>query len=179
MILVGLFLIFVGLQSFDVGTTEGASMLPNVPERGATYISTQDTINVGDIIVFEGYLKSQPPRMIKRVIGLPGDWMTFCGDNVFAINGQQIQYVAMPETIKSEKQLALKRYRTQIQNVSYDVGFEKPPCETLNSTSRVVEFVVPPGHYFVLGDNRDLSLDSRAYGMVPASHVLGHVLLYW
>lgn len=179
MIVVGLFLLFIGLSSIDIGQTEGASMLPNLPEQGATYLSSKETIQVGDIIVIEGYLKSQPPRMIKRVIGLPGDWMTFCGDNVFAINGEQVSYQALAENISSQKQASLQRYRTKIKDIIYDVGFERPPCETINSTSRVVEFVVPTGHYFVLGDNRDLSLDSRAYGMVPSSHVLGQVWLYW
>src|SRR5690242_9221254 len=128
----------------------------------------------GDIVVFR-LPKDDSTDYIKRVIGLPGDRIQM-RDGLLHINGVAVQRERIEDYIETEEGPGaerIKRWRETLPNgVSYttlditDNGF-------LDNTQ---EYVVPPGHYFMMGDNRDNSTDSRVLsqvGYVPFQNIVG------
>ncbi|MCX8084310.1 MAG: signal peptidase I [Calditerrivibrio sp.] len=108
----------------------------------------------GDIIVFEYPLEPEKD-FIKRVIAIPGDRIKMVNKRVF-LNGQPI----------SEPYV---RYESDMLFPSY-----------MNNRDNFDEITVPDGYYFVMGDNRDASFDSRFWGFVPEKAIKGKALIiYW
>ena len=114
-------------------------------------------IRRGDVVVFK--FPEEPERdFIKRVIGLPGDTVELRNRQVF-INGQQIE----------------EPYAHYLFPVGE--GQESPSFDVRESYGPVT---VPDGHYFMMGDNRDNSQDSRYWGFLPQHYVKGRALkIYW
>ncbi len=129
----------------------------------------------GEVMVF------MPPHdsryFIKRVVGLPGDTIRY-EDKVLYINDQRVQSqpidqveIEMPNGMMQSGILMTERlgevdHETQIMNApSRDGG-------------RTV-WVVPEGHYFMMGDNRDNSADSRVWGAVPEQNIVGKAFAVW
>jgi signal peptidase I len=130
----------------------------------------------GDLVVFRAP-RNDRVDYIKRVVGLPGDRIQMKGGALY-INGTAVQRERMADfEYASDRRLILaKRWREKLPN--------GPSYETLEQGNmNTQEFLVPPGSYFVLGDNRDNSLDSRfpsEFGYVPAENLVGRVaLIYW
>jgi signal peptidase I len=123
----------------------------------------------GDVMVF--YPPNDKRYFIKRVIGLPGDQIQL-RDNVLYING-----VGM-----DQKVLGVDRSVVPAQIVTQE---NLQPLEHLMQHSTVrtgqsnFEAVVPEGAYFMMGDNRDNSSDSRFWGMVPENNVVGKAVYVW
>jgi len=128
----------------------------------------------GDVVVFR-LPKDDSTDYIKRVIGLPGDRIQMI-DGVLHINGQAVRRERIEdyiETEEGERTSRVKRWRETLPNgVSYttldliDNGFY----------DNTQEYLVPPGHYFMMGDNRDNSTDSRVLsqvGYVPFENIVG------
>lgn len=126
----------------------------------------------GDVVVFR--LPSNPStNYIKRLVGLPGDNVTYLNNQIF-INGQAIPLELTgpyPGTDQPGSVLA----REQLGESDHDVLF-MPGRASLEGT-----FIVPAGHYFMMGDNRDNSRDSRydGVGMVPEGNVVGKAVRIW
>ena len=128
----------------------------------------------GDVAVFK-LPRDESTDYIKRVIGLPGDRIQMI-DGVLQINGRAVPKVRMEDAISEEpdgRRIRVKRFRETLPNgVSYEVldlvdnGFyDNTPVYT-----------VPAGHYFMMGDNRDNSTDSRVLsqvGYVPYDNLVG------
>lgn len=114
----------------------------------------------GDIVIFDS--KVSDIRLVKRVIGLPGDTVEM-QDNVLKINGEQLSYQA------------LSQLDSQTDNIEYLPGMKHQIRVQQNgsSVSSFREVTVPQGHYLVLGDNRDNSSDSRVIGFVPRNEIVG------
>jgi signal peptidase I len=145
----------------------------------------------GDVMVFR-----YPPKpsldYIKRVVGLPGDEVAYLNKKL-SVNGKPLDKTALPEFFDED---AL-RYTKQYQEVAAD-GQRKyrilneddrpsfvqatedfPFRENCRYSSEGVVCKVPPGHYFMMGDNRDNSLDSRFWGFVPEKNIVGKAFFVW
>lgn len=130
----------------------------------------------GDVIVFE-YPRDESVDYIKRIVALPGDRVAFRDRQVF-VNGEKV-----PTTLEGQyvfrgsggRMIRAKRYQERVPAHAYHVLY------TDEGQSREVSpaIRIPKGEYFVLGDNRDNSKDSRYWGTVPAENILGEAFLIW
>jgi len=125
----------------------------------------------GDVVVFA--LPRDPSTdYVKRVIGLPGDRIQVIG-GLLHINGVAVKRERVSNFIDDEDGSAVRRWHETLPNgVSYEV-LDLQDDSFLDDTQ---EYVVPPGHYFMMGDNRDNSLDSRVpseVGYVPFENIIG------
>ena len=121
----------------------------------------------GDVVVFR--LPSDPGiNYIKRVVGLPGDQVVYERHRLL-INGQEIALEQHPDATSQEprfiEQLGDREHEILITNAAYMV--------------RDGVYTVPEGHYFMMGDNRDNSRDSRFISSIPETHLVGEAVRIW
>jgi len=124
----------------------------------------------GDIVVF--YSPKDGQRLVKRVIGLPGDTVE-SRDDQLVINGQPLEYAPpdpetpaqLPEPERARSTFATEKLVTRPHAVMAINGI--PAMRTFGPV------LVPAGHYFMMGDNRDNSFDSRYYGSVARDQIVG------
>lgn len=178
-------LIFVGIFSFRAFLYEpfrmaSGSMIPTI-EPGATVVtqklgygnygtfgsirmktSVTAQVHRGDIVVFE-YPENPSINYVMRIIGLPGDEVAYIEKRV-SINGVKVPVKKLPDMERYEiweEKLDTETYRVAIHR-------ELPASDFVVS--------VPDGKYFVLGDSRDNSRDSRSWGFVPEENLVGKVV---
>lgn len=135
----------------------------------------------GDVMVFK-YPEDPRINYIKRVIGIPGDIVTYSFDKGLYINGERVSEQLLGEEPGSLGRATL--YTERLGEHEYQV--RKENNRRMEPTR---EWVVPEGHYFMLGDNRDNSKDSRYWndphiapefmGMVPDSYIVGKASMIW
>ena len=123
----------------------------------------------GDVMVF--IPPHEPRYFIKRVIGVPGDHVRY-EDKVIYINGERIPQEFIDQ-LNADGGPTLQVYAEDIgghrhQIYRYPVRYERPQ-----------EWIVPPGHYFMMGDNRDRSDDSRRWGFASDAKVVGKAVAVW
>jgi signal peptidase I len=126
----------------------------------------------GDVVVFR--LPSDPKvDYIKRIVGLPGDVVSYEDETKrLTINGEAVgMQVVGPFKDESDKVIA----REQLGEHDHQLLLNRGPA------SRSAREVVPPGHYFVMGDSRDNSTDSRfeSVGFVPEANLVGRASRIW
>ena len=128
----------------------------------------------GDVAVFR-FPRNPSDDYIKRIIGLPGDRIAYYNKSVY-INGKEIKqiHIGAYEGLGSGSIMnnALMK-REYLENLQHDILIT---ADRLNVNG---EFIVPAGHYFVLGDNRDNSNDSRFWGFVPEENLVGKAFIIW
>lgn len=132
-------------------------------------------IDRGDVIVFK-YPEDPSIDFIKRVVGLPGDIVEVKDDIVY-VNGKPLErkpagyYEEENEKVKKYTETTFRRdgspYSYTIMEVEDGIGADFGPVQ------------VPPNSYFVLGDNRDNSKDSRFWGFVPDDYVVGQAFVIY
>jgi signal peptidase I len=123
----------------------------------------------GDVMVFIPPHESR--YFIKRVIGLPGDVIRYQNKTLY-INGERIPQAFVDETSVGDR-LDFRVYTEQLGEREHLI--HRYP----RFRHRPNEWVVPDGHYFMMGDNRDRSDDSRRWGFVPDSNVVGKAFAVW
>lgn len=125
----------------------------------------------GDVMVF--FPPHDPRYFIKRVIGLPGDRIRVI-NNVLYINEQEIsQTLLSGETSVAPANFTYEE-RTP-EGKAYITRKRMPP----STFGLNVSYEVPEGHYFMMGDNRDNSYDSRGWGPVPEQNIVGEAFFVW
>jgi signal peptidase I len=143
----------------------------------------------GDVMVFR-----YPPKpsldYIKRVVGLPGDEVAYLNKRL-SINGEVISAAAVPEFFDEDVMRYFKQYEETLGSHKHRLLIDDDrPAFVAGADDFVfkqncrysVEGVVckvPPEHYFMMGDNRDNSLDSRYWGFVPEANIVGQAFFIW
>ena len=127
----------------------------------------------GDVFVFH-YPKDPSIDYIKRVIGVPGDTIRYESKKLF-INNQELSQSYLGEyeyQLNADLSLKANEFLETNNNLSHSILIHDIPSET-------IEFTVPEGHYFAMGDNRDNSSDSRVWGFVPDHLLVGKAFVIW
>ncbi len=171
LILVNKFTYGVRLPVFNTKLTDGTP-----PQRG-------------DVMVFR-----YPPKpsldYIKRVVGVPGDTVTYMNKQL-SVNGQPVSKDAMPDFFDEDMVRYFKQYHEDLGTHSHAIlnDPDRPAFiagvepfkfrENCNYTIEGLTCKVPEGHYFMMGDNRDNSLDSRYWGFVPEANIVGKAVMVW
>lgn len=130
----------------------------------------------GDVVVFR-YPVDPGVNFIKRLVGLPGDTIVYRDKKLF-INGEPVELETQGTFSSSEIKCTTprpdaERYAEQLGEVKHDILLHH------GSGSRDGQWVVPEGHYFMMGDNRDRSNDSREWGFVPEANLMGRAVGIW
>ncbi len=128
----------------------------------------------GDIVVFR-FPKQPSVDYIKRVIGLPGDRIGYFGKKIY-VNGQVVNQtpISRYQGVGQGASMTGAEYLEEdLTGVKHSILIS-PGVPTVEDV-----FVVPQGHYFVMGDNRDNSNDSRYWGFVPEANLVGKAFFIW
>ena len=128
----------------------------------------------GDIVVFR-FPKQPTVDYIKRVIGLPGDRIAYFDKKIY-VNGQLANQVSLGtyEGVgQGSNMTGAERLEETLESVKHSILIS----HGVSSVEDV--FVVPKGQYFVMGDNRDNSNDSRYWGFVPEANLVGKAFFIW
>jgi signal peptidase I len=132
----------------------------------------------GDIVVF---LAPCEPGLyvVKRIMGVSGDRIHLRNGEVYR-NGEKLNE---PYVIHSQDAAAYPNpYRDNFPAVPPSESYNVYPCWEPELPMHIQgdDLVVPPGHYFAMGDNRDVSLDSRYWGFIPQENIIGRpMFIYW
>lgn len=128
----------------------------------------------GDVAVFR-FPRNPSDDYIKRIVGLPGDRIAYF-DKTLYVNGKKMDQQSMGRYEGVGSGSVMDRAQLREENL------EKIDHRILINENRMnveFEYVVPQGQYFVLGDNRDNSNDSRYWGGVPEGHLVGKAFMIW
>ncbi|MCK5831283.1 MAG: signal peptidase I [Methylococcales bacterium] len=128
----------------------------------------------GDIVVFR-FPKNPEVDYIKRVVGLPGDRIAYYQKKIL-VNGKPAEQELIGEYQAVGKGLNMTGASHILENLT---GVEHSILVNSDQPSVEGVFVVPEGHYFVMGDNRDNSNDSRYWGTVPEENLVGKAFFIW
>jgi signal peptidase I len=144
----------------------------------------------GDVMVFK-YPLDMSQDYIKRVVGLPGDKITYENKRL-TVNGVEVKYTPMEDYLDDEKLVYNKQYQENLSGVSHRIlNNETAPTYNRDSVrpfpnSEACSYryegftcTVPAGNYFMMGDNRDNSADSRYWGFVPDKNIVGKAFFVW
>ncbi|WP_434106910.1 signal peptidase I [Paraburkholderia caffeinilytica] len=154
-----------------------------------TKITEGRPLERGDVVVFR-YPKDESVDYIKRVIGLPGDTVAY-QDKQLTINGKPVPETALPDYLDEERLGYAKQFEEDLDGRKnailnnpavppFIVGAEDYPYrDNCTYNARGVICKVPPGNYFMMGDNRDNSADSRYWGFAPDKNIVGRAFFIW
>mgnify|MGYP000067032065 FL=1 len=147
---------FIVVNKFEYGI--------RLPVLG-TKVFDNNEPQVGDVMVFK-YPVDPAVKFIKRVVGVPGDKLQY-RDKVLSVNG-----VALSQTYLKDQSPTTELYAELIGGVEHQIWRNKNAGRNWAAT-------VPEGKYFMMGDNRDGSNDSRYWGFVPEENITGKAIAVW
>jgi signal peptidase I len=143
----------------------------------------------GDVMVFR-YPEDPSLDYIKRVVGIPGDTVAYQNKRL-TINGQPIEMTKTTDYLHPERLYYSEQYVARMGDVQHRYlndsdapafipdATQFPYRENCTYNAAGVICKVPEGHYFMMGDNRDNSRDSRFWGFVPDRNVVGKAFFVW
>ena len=143
----------------------------------------------GEVVVFR-YPVDPSVDYIKRVVGVPGDEVAYLNKRL-TVNGQPVPRSNQPDFFDGEQMRYVKQFGEDLGGRRYNTLNDdmRPPFvspiaefqfrENCRYPAEGVVCKVPPGHYFMMGDNRDNSLDSRFWGFVPEANIVGKAFFVW
>jgi signal peptidase I len=143
----------------------------------------------GDVVVFR-YPPDPSLDYIKRVVGLPGDRVDYRNKKLF-INGQEVMEKKIGDFLDRDRLYYTPHFMETLGTVEHSVLIDPeapghvqpivhfPHADKCHYNSEGVSCEVPPGHYFMMGDNRDNSQDSRFWGFVPDENLVGKAFFIW
>jgi len=143
----------------------------------------------GDVMVFR-YPPKPTVDYIKRVVGIPGDEIAYLNKRL-TVNGQPVASEALPDYFDESTMRYFRHEREQLPGRTHEIivdnerpafipgADEFPMRDQCRYSVEGVVCKVPQGHYFMMGDNRDNSLDSRYWGFVPDKNIVGKAFFVW
>jgi signal peptidase I len=144
----------------------------------------------GDVMVFR-YPVDPSIDFIKRVVGVPGDEVSYIHQKL-SINGKPVPLDQLDDYYDEDRRLFSKQFTEHLGEgqhrllvdpslpSSYGMRARSfPGAENCHYSPEGVTCKVPPGHYFMMGDNRDNSEDSRFWGFVPDENIVGRAFFVW
>jgi len=144
----------------------------------------------GDVMVFH-YPVDPRIDYIKRVVGIPGDEVSYTNQTL-SINGQPVPVQAQGDYYDDDSMRYAPRFSEKLGAVAHGILVEPKRASIYRPMDSFVEFrdncrysaegvtcKVPAGHYFMMGDNRDNSQDSRYWGFVADEHIVGRAFMVW
>jgi signal peptidase I len=136
------------------------------------------------------YPKDMSENYIKRVIGVPGDKIVYENKRL-TVNGQAVDYTPLDDYLDSEHPVYYKQLLEKLPGVPHRIlnddtrhldqnGVDNfPHRENCVYSYDKFTCIVPEGNYFMMGDNRDNSMDSRYWGFVPDKNIVGRAFFVW
>ena len=159
-------------------TVEGHSMDPTLANKEKLIVIKTADINRFDMVVANEVENGAKKQIVKRVVGLPGDTITYKNDKLF-VNGKETKeayladYQQRYQKDKLQKTYAYNSYFQSLAQASN--AFTQDTSGNTNFTVKV-----PQGHYYLLGDDRIVSKDSRSVGTFKKETIVGEVKFrYW
>lgn len=131
----------------------------------------------GDVMVFR-FPRDPSVNYIKRVVGVPGDHISY-RDNKLHINGKIVSYDKQDDYIYRDISGGERKFFQFLEQLEGESGEHRIILEEGSYAPGPIELTVPEGQYFVMGDNRDNSNDSRYWGFVPDANVVGKAFMIW
>jgi signal peptidase I len=143
----------------------------------------------GDVMVFR-FPEDPSLDYIKRVVALPGDRLEYRNKRL-TINGQSVPLRQVDDYLSRERMQFSRRFVETLNGGEHEILIDDdtpafmapsrafPHAGNCNYNMSGLACTVPPGHYFVMGDNRDNSSDSRVWGFVPDENIVGKAFFIW
>lgn len=156
-----------------------------------TRLTQGKAVQRGDVVVFR-YPPNPNVDFIKRVIGLPGDKISYLNKQL-TLNGKPVPLQKMDDFFDKDLSAYFEQYTETLEGHDHRIIVDPKRASFIGDTPDFplaqkslcqysvegVSCEVPPGHYFVMGDNRDNSADSRYWGFVPDQNIVGKAVLVW
>ena len=154
-----------------------------------TKVTAGNPVQRGDVMVFR-YPPKPSVDYIKRVVGIPGDEVAYLNKKL-TLNGQPVASQSLPDYFDESVMRYFRHERESLPGKTHQIimdndrpafipgADEFPMRENCRYSVEGVVCKVPEGHYFMMGDNRDNSLDSRYWGFVPDRNIVGKAFFVW
>lgn len=152
---------------------DGHSMDPTLADKEQLVVLKQTKINRFDIVVANEEEGGQKKKIVKRVIGMPGDVIKYKNDTL-TINNKKTEEPYLKEYTKLFKKDKLQE-KYSYNPLFQDLAQSSTAFTTDSNGSSEFTTVVPKGHYYLVGDDRIISKDSRAVGSFKKSTIVGEV----
>lgn len=153
---------------YNIGTS---AMLPNYEVGDVASITQAKNLTYGDVILYYSYIPLHREAGFHRIMGLPGDTIMFQNQQCI-INGDTCKWKFIRRFFYEQDGIDLEEYQEELPN-GKKINIYRSIVPLDSATATTSPTVVPTNNYFVVGDYRDGSVDSRWEGTVPIDSIIG------